>query len=114
MTKKINVIFVSIVASVCIFKLFPKTSIKSTKLGGNIMENINMIGNFFNKPSVTILIRIRLRAAVQQSVQEKGHEQNLLSIHYIIIQTSGESADGSLLKKNPLYRLYSPSNPVLR
>ena len=36
-----------ILASICIFKLFPKTSIKSTKLGGNIMDNINMIGITF-------------------------------------------------------------------
>ncbi len=33
-------------ASVCMFKLFPKTTIKSAKLGNNLMENINMIGNF--------------------------------------------------------------------
>lgn len=49
MTRKLNVFFVSNAASICIFKLFPKTTMSmkmNAKLGGSLADNINMIGMF--------------------------------------------------------------------
>ena len=36
------------------------------------------------------------------------------SVTNLFMKTTSSNSDGSIIAKNPLFRLYSPSNPVLK
>lgn len=85
---------------------------KSAKLGGNILDNINMIGNTLYK--IADQFQYEEDYEVNFSQNKKKTMNKTSSVDLNLFQTNSDSADGSILKKNPLFRLYSPSNPVLK
>jgi hypothetical protein len=62
--------------------------------------------------SSAILVRGRLRTASEPRHAQKEDEQNCIC--WLKQTSSNDTTDGAPIKKHPLYRLYSPANPVLK
>lgn len=48
------------------------------------------------------------------TTNKKKTSKTSVPMHFYHPQSSNDSGDGAVIKKHPLYRIYSPSNPVLK